>query len=46
METIKNTIYFESDAAFVDFCVAPYATIEQEGVPTIKGGFLLCKGKS
>ena len=37
METIKNTIYFESDAEFEDFCIAPYATIEQDGVPTIKG---------
>ena len=33
----KYTIYFESDAEFEDFCIAPYATIEQEGVPTIKG---------
>ena len=37
METIKNTIYFESDAEFEDFCIAPYATIEQDGVPTFKG---------
>ena len=29
METINNKIYFESDAEFEDFCIVPYATIEQ-----------------
>lgn len=29
METINNTIYFESDEEFEDFCIAPYATIVQ-----------------
>ena len=29
METIDNTIYFESDQEFEDFCVAPYAVIKQ-----------------
>lgn len=37
METIKNTIYFESNNEFEDFCFAPYSIIEQDGVPTIKG---------
>lgn len=52
METVKNTIHFESDAEFEDFCIAPYATIEQDGVPTIKGALsdeykqCLAEGKS
>ena len=52
MKTIKNTIYFESDEEFEDFCIAPYATIEQDGVPTIKGSLsdmykkCLAEGKS
>jgi len=35
METIDDTIYFESDDEFTDFCVAPYAVIKQSG----KGGY-------
>ena len=29
MKIIDNKIYFESDAEFEDFCIVPYATIEQ-----------------
>lgn len=29
MEESNNTIYFESDDEFTDFCVAPYAVIKQ-----------------
>ena len=29
MEIRDNTIYFESDGEFEDFCVAPYAIIKQ-----------------
>ena len=35
METIDDTIYFESDDEFTDFCVAPYAVIKQSE----KGGY-------
>lgn len=31
METINNTIYFETDEEFEDFCFAPVATIEKSG---------------
>lgn len=37
METINNTIYFESDAEFEEFCIAPYATIVQDKTPYIAG---------
>ena len=39
METINNKIYFESDAEFENFCIAPYATIERS-----KSGTLYVKG--
>ena len=28
MDIINNTIYFESDAEFEDFCIAPYITVK------------------
>lgn len=28
MEKINNTIYFDSDDEFTDFCVAPYAAVK------------------
>ncbi len=37
METINNTIYFESDEEFEDFCIAPYATIIQDEIPYYTG---------
>ena len=41
METINDKIYFESDAEFEDFCIAPYATIEQpkSGTFYVKGDY-------
>jgi hypothetical protein len=29
MEESNNTVYFESDDEFTDFCVAPYAVVKQ-----------------
>ena len=29
MEKSNNTIYFESDDEFTDFCLAPYAIVKQ-----------------
>ena len=40
METINDKIYFESDAEFEDFCIAPYATIEQAASgPYVEGDY-------
>lgn len=41
MEISDNAIIFESDEEFEDFCVAPYAVIEQseKGTRFIKGDF-------
>ena len=41
MEIRDNAIIFESDEEFEDFCVAPYAVIEQseKGTRFIKGDF-------
>lgn len=41
METKDDVIFFESDEEFEDFCIAPFATIEnsEEGGPFIKGDF-------
>ncbi|MBQ6306405.1 MAG: hypothetical protein IJK78_07555 [Bacteroidales bacterium] len=41
MEMKDDAIIFESDDEFVDFCVAPFATVEQseKGTPLVKGDF-------
>ena len=40
-KTIDNKVYFESDAEFEDFCIAPYATIErsESGTLYVKGDY-------
>ena len=37
MEIINNTVYFESDSEFEDFCFAPYITMKQ-GTASIPNG--------
>lgn len=41
MEVIDNTIYFESDDEFTDFCVGPYAVIKKlaNGVICVSGTY-------
>ena len=41
MKTIDKKVYFESDAEFEEFCIAPYATIErsESGTLYVKGDY-------
>ena len=41
MEESNNTIYFESDDEFTDFCVAPYVVVKQseKGTYYVEGDY-------
>lgn len=41
MEESKNTVYFESDNEFTNFCLSPYAVVKQseEGAYYVEGEY-------
>ena len=41
MEIKKNTIYFDSDKEFEDFCIAPYADVKRsaDGTLSVEGQY-------